>query len=232
MERIKRLGLKFLPAYGWLSVLVMLAVNMIAFQGTRLINTWGDHYDFSLPIDAHFPLIKEFIIIYIPIAYAQWIYGFYLAAREKKIVCYKIFTAEIIAKLICMMCFLIIPTTMVRHDLTDTDILSRWVQFVYDTDPADNLFPSIHCLESYVLTRAAFSKRIGMERCPSWFKWLSIPVTVLVFASTLYLRQHVFVDTVAAVIVVEIGLFISTRVIKYRKLCDPEESRTPTPSQS
>ena len=84
-------------------------------------------------------------------------------------------------------------------------------------DPADNLFPSIHCLESYILTRAAFSRKIGMERCPAWFKWLSVPVTALVFASTLYLRQHVFVDVVAAVVVVEIGIFVALRVVKEKK---------------
>ena len=216
MDNKKNIFTRFLPAYGWLSVIVMLAVNMLAFQGTRLINKPWYHYDFSLPIDAMFPLVKEFVIIYIPIAYAQWIYGFYLAAREKKVTCYRIFTAEIIAKLICMACFLIIPTTMVRNDITATDFLSRWVQSVYDVDPADNLFPSIHCLESYVLTRAAFSRKIGMERCPAWFKWLSVPVTALIFASTLMLRQHVFVDVVAAVAVVEAGIFIACRVIKER----------------
>lgn len=215
MERIKRLGLKIAPAYGWLWVLIMLAVNAVAFQGTRLVNTWWKHYDLSLPIDSYFPLVKWFIIIYIPVAYAQWIYGFALSAREKKLTCKKIFTAEIIAKLMCMVCFLVMPTTMVRNDLTDTDLLSRWIQFVYDTDPADNLFPSIHCLESYILTRCFFSKRIGMEHCPSWFKWISIPVTLLVFASTLYMRQHVFVDIIAAIGVSELGLLIST--CYYRK---------------
>ncbi|SCW55863.1 hypothetical protein SAMN02910456_01848 [Ruminococcaceae bacterium YRB3002] len=212
--RGKNIFTRFLPFYGWMSVIIMLAINMLAFQATRLVNGSWHHYDFSLPIDDYFPLIKEFIIIYIPIAYGQWIYGFYLAARERKACCYRIFTAEIIAKLICMACFLIIPTTMVRHDVTATDFLSRWVQSVYNTDPADNLFPSIHCLESYILTRAAFSRKIGMERCPAWFKWASVPVTALVFASTLFLRQHVFVDVIAAVVVVEIGLFIACKVVK------------------
>jgi len=214
MEQRKKQFL--VPLYGWIAAGILIAVDLIAFQATRLINTSWHHYDLSLPIDNYFPLVTWFIIIYIPVAYAQWIYGFYLAAREKKTVCYRIYTAEIIAKLICMACFLIIPTTMARQDLTDTDFLSRFVQLIYNTDPADNLFPSIHCLESYILTRAAFSKKIGMERCPSWFKWLSVPVTALVFASTLYLRQHVFVDVVAAVVVVEIGIFIACRVVKER----------------
>ncbi len=213
----KNILTKIIPAYGWASVLIMLAINMLAFQGTRLINGPWHHYDLSLPIDSYFPLIKEFVIIYIPIAYAQWIYGFFLAARERKIACYKIFTAEIIAKLFCLVCFLLLPTTMVRNDISATDFLSRWVQSVYDVDPADNLFPSIHCLESYVLTRAAFSRKIGMEHCPAWFKWVNIPVTALVFASTLFLRQHVFVDVIAAVVVVEIGLFAANLIFRDKK---------------
>ncbi len=214
MERKKYF---LVPLYGWIAAGILIAVDLIAFQATRLINTNWHHYDLSLPIDKCFPLVTWFIIIYIPVAYAQWIYGFYLASRERKTVCYRIYTAEIIAKIICLVCFLVIPTTMVRNDLTSTDLLSRWVQSVYDMDPADNLFPSIHCLESYILTRAAFSRKIGMERCPAWFKWLSVPVTALVFASTLYLRQHVFVDVVAAVVVVEIGIFVALRVVKEKK---------------
>ena len=214
MERKKYF---LVPLYGWIAAGILIAVDLIAFQATRLINTNWHHYDLSLPIDKCFPLVTWFIIIYIPVAYAQWIYGFYLASRECKTVCYRIYTAEIIAKIICLVCFLVIPTTMVRNDLTSTDLLSRWVQSVYDMDPADNLFPSIHCLESYILTRAAFSRKIGMERCPAWFKWLSVPVTALVFASTLYMRQHVFVDVVAAVVVVEIGIFVALRVVKEKK---------------
>ena len=208
MESKKNPFTRFLPFYGWMSVIVSLAVNMTAFQATRLINRGWHHYDFSLPIDNVIPLVTWFIIIYIPIAYGQWIYGFYLAARERKPICYHFYASEIIAKLLCLVCFLVIPTTMVRHDLTGTDFLSRWVQLIYDTDAADNLFPSIHCLESYVLLRECFL----MERCPKWFKWANIPVTLLVFASTLFLRQHVFVDIIGAIVVVEIGIFIANRL--------------------
>lgn len=215
MGKIKETLLKIVPLYGWLCAILLIAVNLLAFEGTRLINTGWKHYDLSLPIDQHFHLIKGFIIVYIPIAYSQWIYGFFLAAREKRTVCYKIYVGEMIAKLLCLICFLVIPTTMVRNDLTDTGFLSRWIQSVYDIDPADNLFPSIHCLESYVITRAGFSRKIGMEKCPSWFKWLNIPITLLVFASTLLLRQHVFVDVIAAIIVAEIGLFISIKAVDH-----------------
>jgi hypothetical protein len=209
----KNVFTRFLPAYGWAALILMLTINQIAFQGTRLINSDWYHYDFSLPFDNSIPLVKAFAIIYLPVAYAQWIYGFYLVAREKKNICFNIFGAEIIAKLICMACFLIIPTTMVRHGVTGNDPLTLMLRFVYWIDAADNLFPSIHCLESYVLTRGAFK----MERCPAWFKWGSIPVTLLVFASTLFTRQHVFVDIIAAVIVVEIGFFISGRIFKCEK---------------
>lgn len=208
MESKKNIFTRFLPFYGWMSVIVSLAVNMVAFQATRLINRGWHHYDLSLPIDYIIPLVKWFIIIYIPVAYGQWIYGFYLAARERKPICYHFFTAEIVAKLLCLVCFLIIPTTMVRQDMVDTDFLSRWIQWVYNTDAADNLFPSIHCLESYVLLRECFR----MERCPKWFKWINIPVTLLVFASTLFLRQHVFVDIIGAIVVVEIGIFVANRL--------------------
>ena len=213
MERKKNIFTRFLPFYGWMSVIIMFAVNNIAFQATRLVNKGWHHYDFSTPLDDRIPLVTWFVIIYVILAYAQWIYGFYLAARERKPICYEVYGAEITAKVICLICFLVIPTTMVRHDLTATDFLSRWVQSVYNIDAADNLFPSIHCLESYVLTRGAFK----MERCPAWYKWGSIPVTILVFLSTLFMRQHVIADVISAVAAVEIGFLVMGLWKRYRK---------------
>ena len=218
MKIVKKLY-NAMPPYGWICAILMTSWNFLVYFGSRVFTTGLYHHDIETDLDRALPFIPAFVIIYIFGSYAQWIYGYYIVLREDRVTAVRVAKAEIIAGIICLVCFLVIPTTMVRHDLTDTDLLSRWVQSVYDMDPADNLFPSIHCLESYILTRAAFSKKIGMERCPAWFKWLSIPVTALVFASTLYLRQHVFVDVVSAVVVVEIGIFIACRVVKERKDC-------------
>ena len=196
--------LRVLPAYGWKMLTLMLVTNCIAFNATRLLTTGWYHYSMETSFDKMIPYIKEFVIVYIPLAYIQWIIGFFIIARSGEKTCHKLIGAEIIGKLICLICFLAIPTTMIRADITGTDFLNRWVRFIYETDPADNLFPSIHCLESWIIFRSTFY----LKSLPKWAKPLNLIVTLLVFASTLFLRQHVIVDVFAGVIAIEIGLLI------------------------
>ena len=94
---------------------------------------------------------------------------------------------------------------MARPDNVGTGFFGWAVSLMYKFDPADNLFPSIHCLESYVLCRTMF----WMKGVPKWYKMINIPVTILVFASTVLLKQHVVVDLVSAVAVVEIGILVT-----------------------
>ena len=74
-------------------------------------------------------------------------------------------------------------------------------------DAPDNLFPSIHCLESYVCFRGA----LYTKKVPVWYKYVMLISTVLVFASTVLVKQHVLVDMLGAVLAVEFGLFVSKK---------------------
>lgn len=209
----KNIMLRFLPVHGWIAVAVMIIVNMMVYNGSRVFTRTMDHHDLTSALDYSIPFIKEFVVVYIPIAYFQWIYGFYLAARENKTICARIFAAEICAKILCLVCFLLLPTTMMRADVHGADFLSRAVYMVYRFDAADNLFPSIHCLESYVLLRTV----LWLEKAPKWYKYFTVPVSVLVMMSTVFMKQHVVVDIIAAVVVVEIGIFVA-KMIYRRKI--------------
>ena len=215
MKTIKRLINELLPVYGFIALLSVLTVNTIVYNGSRLISRHLHHYRFSTGLDAQIPFIKEFVIVYILVAYGQWIYGFYLSAREDVKTCKTIFTAEITAKLMCLLFYLVIPTTMERAHISGNDLCSRWVQLVYSTDSADNLFPSIHCIESYLLMRTAGI----LKKAPDWYRTVTPVVTLLVMASTVFVKQHVIADCFAAVAVTEIALFIarnSTELVSCR----------------
>ncbi|MBQ3937500.1 MAG: hypothetical protein II722_10610 [Ruminococcus sp.] len=153
MKTLKKWINELLPDHGLIALLAAVCVNTLVYNGSRFISEQLYHYRFATDIDAQIPFIKEFVIVYIPIAYGQWIYGFYLSARKDVKTCRMIFTAEITAKLMYLLFFLVIPTTMERAHIAGTDIFSKWVHLVYSTDAADNLFPSIHCIESYLLMR-------------------------------------------------------------------------------
>ncbi|MBR6223302.1 MAG: phosphatase PAP2 family protein [Lachnospiraceae bacterium] len=196
------------PIYGILALTVMLIINFSTYIGNRMITKDMAHHDFSLPIDGMIPFVKSFIIIYVIIAYVQWIGGYYLIGRQEKRLCFFIVTAEIIAKLITLICFLTLPAEIKRPEIVDTDFLSRFVKWVYDTDPPSNLFPSIHCLESLIIARTAYK----LKDVPKWYPPVTIVTSVLVCASTLLVKQHFFVDVIGAIVVVEVGLFVSGKL--------------------
>ena len=100
---------------------------------------------------------------------------------------YQFFTADFYARLICFVCFVFFPTTNTRPELTGSDIFTGAVRFLYQIDKPINLFPSIHCMASWFCC-------IGLRKCenvPKWYQNLSEIIAVLVFISTLALRQHV-----------------------------------------
>ena len=72
-------------------------------------------------------------------------------------------------------------------------------------DEPTNLFPSIHCVASWMAVRGACM----MKGMPRWYVPLHFVVAVLVFASTVLVKQHFFVDIFAGIAVAELGLFLS-----------------------
>ena len=203
MERGSR---RILPGYSWIPLLSVVCINFLAYYATRLITRGTGHFDFSLHIDSAIPFIPSFSVIYL-LAYVQWVVGFILIARESRDFCYRTLSGEIISKLICMTLFIVIPTTMVRADIVRDGFFSDIVRFIYRMDTPDNLFPSLHCLESWLCFRASAK----MKKTGKWYMYSSLIFSLLVFASTVFIKQHVTVDIIAGVIVCEIGQLIAKK---------------------
>lgn len=198
---------KLLPKYAIIPIVASLVLNVVVYFGNRIITTDMYHYDFSIPIDGIIPFASEWIIIYV-LSYVIWIVGFIVIGRESREVCYEVFGAEQIAKLLCLVCFLIIPSTIIRPEITGEGFCDWLSRLIYSMDSPDNLFPSIHCLESWICFRGAMKcKKVGVS-----YKIFMFIAALLVFASTVLVKQHVFVDILGGVIVVEIGLFVSQKL--------------------
>lgn len=197
---------KILPRYAIIPIVASLVLNMLVYFGNRLFTTQMYHYDFSIRIDDYIPFISEWMIIYV-LSYVAWAVGFIVIGRENRDVCYEVFAGEQVAKLLCLACFVIIPSTIVRPEITGTGFCEWLSRLIYDMDSPDNLFPSIHCLESWICFRGAMRcKKVGKP-----YKTTMFVAAILVFASTLLVKQHVFVDVLGGIAVVEIGLFVSKK---------------------
>ena len=143
-----------LPSYTRIPLVSMVFIHGLVYYATRPFTQKLTHFDFSLPIDDAIPFIPAFSVIYV-LSYIQWIAGYILIARDSRELCYRVTSGEIISKLICMALFLLVPTTMTRAEIVSDGFFDTVVRYIYRMDAADNLFPSIHCLESWVCFRGA-----------------------------------------------------------------------------
>lgn len=193
-----------IPGYGWIMLICFLSFNMLTYYGARLVIMDADKYDLTTPLDDIIPLRTEWIIIYV-LAYLQWAVGLIAAARERKGICYHVLGGELIAKFFCLICFVFLPVTIARPEITGNAPWDHLTRLIYSIDTPDCLCPSLHCLESYICFRGATLS----EKLPRWFAWVMGIFTLLVFASTVFVEQHFVVDIFAGVAVGEIGLQIA-----------------------
>lgn len=219
---IKKTFDRLLPPYTRVPLLAVVGCNILTYYGTRPISQLLPHYNLSLPLDTAIPFVPAFSVVYV-LAYLQWAAGFVLIARESREVCCRVLWGEIIAKLFCMVCFLVIPTTVVRPEAAPGGFFNTVMWILYRMDAADNLFPSIHCLESWVCFRGA----LHLKKVGPWYRYFSFFFSLLVFASTVLVKQHVAVDILGGVLAAEVGQQIAWRtesVRLFRRLLPPDET--------
>lgn len=195
---------KIIPKYAWLPVAAALIINYIAYFVSRTFTTSLKHYRLDTPWDSQIPVIPVFVVVYLG-AYVFWVVGYCTIARGGERLCLEIMSADIIAKLICLVIFMIYPTTATRPEITGSDVFSEALRVLYVLDPADNFFPSIHCLESWACFRGVARRK----ECSRVFKAGCFLTAVAIFLSTLFLRQHMIPDVFGGILVFEAGLFLT-----------------------
>ena len=219
-QRIQQGLERILPSYARIPLVLLVIINLIVYEGTQFLMLHAKHWDLALPLDARIPFRPAWIVIYI-LAYLQWAVGFIVISRESREHCYRVFMGEIIAKLICMLFFIALPTRIERPVVEGSGVFAALTRLIFASDLPGNLFPSIHCLESWICFRGA----IGMKRVPRWYAPAMLAFTLMVFASTVLVKQHVLVDIPAGVLVAELGLLLSDKLRAGRLLDRLEAER-------
>ena len=219
-QRIQQGLERILPSYARIPLVLLVIINLIVYEGTQFLMLHAKHWDLALPLDARIPFRPAWIVIYI-LAYLQWAVGFIVISRESREHCYRVFMGEIIAKLICMLFFFALPTRIERPVVEGSGVFAALTRLIFASDLPGNLFPSIHCLESWICFRGA----IGMKRVPRWYAPAMLAFTLMVFASTVRVTQHVLVDIPAGVLVAELGLLLSDKLRAGRLLDRLEAER-------
>lgn len=194
---------KILPSSRLLGVLFCLMLNSVVYWGAQTVNEGRAMLDMTTVLDRMIPLAPGWVIPYVG-AYVFWAVGYVILARGAG--WYSVMTAEVLAKLVCGACFLLLPTTNLRPALGN-DLFSRLLGMIYAADAPTNLFPSIHCLESWI----CFAGLRSRQDVPRWYRRLSLGIALLICASTVLIRQHVIVDAIAGVLLAEGFLWLSRK---------------------
>ena len=212
MKKLRKFWDWFIPSYARLPLLIVLLFNFFAFYLPKVLTPILNLHTIHTALDDKIPLVPGFIFVYV-LAFAQWGFGYIIIARDSRERCYRVLSGELISKAMSMLVFLFYATRMDRPTVEVHDFTTWFLAFIYRMDTPINLFPSLHCLESWLCFRGA----IGLKRMPRWYTWFQFVFTLLVFATVLLVKQHVWPDILGGVAFAELGQLLG-RLFKADRL--------------
>lgn len=206
--------LKNLFSYGGEFPLIFaFTYNCLVYGICSMLTRNTDLHSLALPADNAVPFLPWTIIIYFT-CYIFWVVNYILIYGRSKEQAYRFLLADIASRTVCLMCFLLWPTTIERPEINTDGFFESLVRFLYAVDAPVNLFPSIHCLCSwYCFIGICKDREIPLE-----YRIFSLCYAIAVFISTLTTKQHVIVDVAAGIILAQLTYDISMKTEGWRQL--------------
>lgn len=203
---MKKLEIK--PLY--ITVLTLLfqsACYLIAklIQGTP--NLIGSTIDERIPFNIYF--IIPYVLWYLFVIAVPYFY--YIKDKET----FKKYTIAFIAmSILANTIFVLWPTTVSRPDITENGLFYEIAKLVFAVDtPILNCFPSLHCAVSFIW----IPYTMKLKNTNILLKISNIIISILIIASTLFIKQHVFIDMTSGIalsLIVYVGI---EAYYKYKK---------------
>jgi membrane-associated phospholipid phosphatase len=178
----------------------ILKIWFIAVNGRGIT----DPYDFTVKLDALIPFNKYFIIPYV-YWYIYLAIGLLILAVMDYKNYFRLLFAICLGEFISITIYVFMPSTTQRPTVAVTDVFTWAVNVLYKMDPHINCLPSIHILDTFLITLflLLYSRKMSMRI----FAWIS---AVSICISTLFIKQHVILDVAAALILGFIVYYIAT----------------------
>lgn len=211
---MKNLIQKLLPLPCILPLLSAFGLNMLVYSGAMSICANWKHYDLTTSFDRMIPLVPWWMYIYFG-CYLFWIVNYIMVGRINKdnpAEFYRFITADMMSRIVCGIFFFLMPTTNIRPDVVGTSFADDLLRFLYQIDQPTNLFPSIHCLVSWM----CFIGIRGNKKVPVWYQVFSCIFALLVVISTQTTKQHYISDAVAGILLAEVLYALNKKTSAYR----------------
>lgn len=191
--------------------LIIFSTNLLVYYGNKLYQRLSNCKltDISTSLDSKIPTIPGFTPIY-ALAFPFWFGSLYLIFSQGEKHTRRMIYTNTAALIFCGIIFAVFPTTAARETIEAKDLCSLLLNFIYSCDTPTNLFPSIHCMESFLVFEGVKS----IKNIPAYIKILVGIFAVLVCMSTLFTKQHVIPDVLAGIVAAELFWLIGKRFIK------------------
>lgn len=212
MKKLKHFLDWLIPPYARLPALALILADLVCYYGTKAIDAHRVLHPISTALDDALPLVPAFIFIYV-LAYVQWALCIVTILRDSRERCFRVVSAVVCGMLLAMITMLIWPTVIPQPKVEVHDLATWLLDRIYRADAPTHVFPSMHCLCSWLCFRGS----LGLKKPPRWFAWAQLGFTLLVFASVVLVKQHVWPDILGGVAAAELGLLL-TRLLRLDRL--------------
>ena len=202
---MRHLAVILLPA------VITFAVNLFAYMVPKQVVSPSRYIFLDMDIDRLIPFVPWFALFYY-LAFVQWFNYFLQASCGDRTLRNRYFSADIISKIILFFIFMIWPTAVNRPAVDGLTGFWKWVlSKTFTVDNPLGALPSLHCFYSWLAFRYSLDAEPGERR---WLTWVQLIISLLVFASTVLIKQHYFIDIIGGILYAEIFLWIGwhTRV--------------------
>lgn len=197
---------RLLPLYSIIPMVTIVIAHVTVYFGTKLINGSMPHSSPAVAVDTWIPFAPEWVIIYV-LTFFFWAAGLvYIAIQDDKL-CYKFTMSVLVGELACGIIFILMPTVISRPQVIGDLYYHRLMEYVFANDVPTNLFPSMHCMMSYMVFRMI----VVSPKSSLPYKIGSGILTVLICASTLFVKQHFFPDVISGLIFGEVAMLIGQK---------------------
>jgi len=186
--------------------------NLIIYSLGQLAARHLPLHNISCALDDKIPLLPWMLIFYFG-CYVFWFVNYTLSFKYDTSGKARFIKAHYIGETICLIVYLLYPTTMERAVISGTGIFDRLLALTYSMDDPTNLCPSIHCFGAWM----CWIGIRGNRSIPKWYRIASLIFAVCVCISTLTVKQHVLADVPAGILLAEGSYLLSGFIIKKQK---------------
>lgn len=190
--------------YTLIVVILSIVMSQITYQGGRMATRGLPHTDMTAEIDTLIPFLPWTVAIYFG-TFAFWIVSFYFIIRMDRPDADRFFCAQHITYIVTLIIFLLLPTTNIRPEITGNTIWDGLMRFLYSSDPPDGLFPSLHCIVSWLCWLGLRKNK----KLPLACRLLTLFIAISICVSTLTTKQHVIADAIGGILLSEVCYIIA-----------------------